>query len=91
MASYSNPNHALAVQAFFLVSVSVSSSGSAVAAGVGPFRGLFFKASSTCTIIGNNGNSLPLDNVPKNTFIWISGAYLSAIVSVSCTDVFAII
>ena len=91
MASNSNPNHAPVAQLFFLVSASVASEVSARAAGVGPFRGLFFKATSSCTIVGFNGSSLALDAVQPNTTIWIQGSYISALVSVSTTAVYGLL
>jgi hypothetical protein len=90
MPSWNNPNHAPVAKGFFLVSASVSSSASAIAAGVGPFRGLYFNATSSVTIVGQNGNSLRLDAVQPNAFIWIEGAFCSAISSVSASSVFGL-
>lgn len=77
--SINDPNYAPTVNAFAVVSVSVSSIVSARAAGVGPFRGIFAKTSCTFSITGINGNILPIDNLAKNTVLWIQGAYVSAI------------
>lgn len=74
-----NPNHSPIANSFFVVSVSVSSTASAIASGVGPFRGLFFKASSSVTIVGLTGESLIVDNVAKNVTLWIQGTHLSVI------------
>lgn len=67
---------------FFKVTVSVSSEASAVAAGVGPFAGIYIVASTSFTVISLSGNSMPVDNAAKNTTIWVSG-FLSIISSVS--------
>lgn len=75
-----NPNHAPIALEFFVVSVSVSSSVSAAAAGVGPFRGLFFKTSSSVSFI-QDGNEIILDNFVKNGTLWIQGGFVSAIVT----------
>jgi hypothetical protein len=64
---------------FFNITVSCSTVASARAAGVGPFAGLYFKVSSSVTIISPTGVSLVVDNVVKNTMLWISGNYLGAI------------
>ncbi len=90
MPSFTNPNHAVVAQDFFLVSVSVSSSASAIAAGVGPFRGLFVNATTSFTIAGPSGNSMRVDALQANTFLWVQGAFLSAIVSVSTTAIFGL-
>jgi len=74
---------------FFVVSVSVSTSTSAMAAGVGPFRGLFFKTTSSVTMVGFNGNSIVLDAVQKNAIIWIQGNHISVIAT--ATAVFGLI
>lgn len=79
MASLSNPNHAPVAQVFAVVSVSVSSQASAAAAGVGPFRGLFVITSASFTITGQNNNTIVIDNLAKNTTLWIEGAFISAI------------
>lgn len=84
---YSNRNHALSAGAFAVVSVSVSTTTSAAAAGVGPFRGLFFNTSSSVTITGNNGNTINLNDVPRNSFIWIEG--IASVIS-TATNVFAL-
>ena len=88
MASYFNRNHAQVVSLFAVVSVSVSTSTSAIAAGVGPFRGLFFRTTTSITITGNNGNTLLLSDVNANTFIWIEGAFCSLLAT--ATAVFAL-
>lgn len=83
------PNMANTGNVFAVVSVSVSTSTSAMAAGVGPFRAIFFKTSATISIIGVNGNTIDLDNYPKNTFFWCQGSFVSAIVT--ATSQFAIL
>lgn len=72
------PLYTPVINDFFVVSVSVSSSASAVAAGVGPFRGLFFKTSSSVTITMDD-KSIDIDNFIKNSTLWIQGSYLSVI------------
>ena len=84
-----NPHLPQVANAFFVVSVSVATTASAIAAGVGPFRGLFFKASSSVTLVGLTGESLVLDNVAKNATIWIQGTYVSAIST--ATAVYALV
>lgn len=79
MTSYTNPNHALAARMFAVVSVSVSTETSAKAAGVGPFRGLFVITSASFTITGQNNNTMVIDNLAKNTTLWIEGSFISAI------------
>lgn len=74
-----NPNLPPKGHLFFAVSVSVSSSGSAQAAGVGPFAGIFCVTSASFTITGNNGNTMAIDNAAKNAFIWMEGAFISII------------
>jgi hypothetical protein len=74
-----NPNYAPTVNQFQLVSASVATAASAAAAQVGPFRGLYFKTTSSVTIIGINGVSLALDAVQKNTMLWVQGDFISAI------------
>lgn len=74
-------------QQFFVVSVSVSTSASAVAAGIGPFRGLFFKTSSSVTI-SSDGNTIDIDNFAKNGILWIQGGFVAAIVT--ATNVYAL-
>ena len=74
---------------FAVVSVSVSTSTSAKAAGVGPFRGLFFKVSSSITIIGMNNEPLVLNAVLSNVTLWISGSHISVIAT--ATSVYALV
>lgn len=88
MPSFTNKLHAPVAQAFAVVSVSVSSQTSAAAAGVGPFRGLYIITSTTFTITGQNGLTMPLDNVAKNTFLWIEGSFISAIAT--ATSIYAL-
>lgn len=65
---------------FFNISVSVSTSASArVSAAFPAFRGLYFLSSTSLTVVGFNGQSLPLDNVAKNTTLWIQGSFVSVI------------
>jgi len=66
---------------FFDITTSVSTEASAVAAGVGPFAGLYIKTSTSLSITSFNGNTMVLDNIAKNTTIWVSGAFVSAIVT----------
>ena len=79
MAAVVPPNLPTKAHVFFVVSVSVSSSGSAAAAGVGPFAGIFAITSCSFTITGPNGNTVNIDNLGKNAFIWMEGAFISAI------------
>ena len=79
MTAVNKPTFAPTVNLFAVVSVSVSTAVSAAAAGVGPFRGIFCITSTSLTIVGVNGNSLPLDNIAKNTLLWIQGNFVSAI------------
>lgn len=74
-----NPNYAPIAFDFVSIGVSVSTSASAIAAQVGPFAGLFFKTSASLTIISLNNTSLAVDNVVKNTTLWIQGNYISAL------------
>lgn len=78
------PTHAPVAQQFFSVTVSVSSSASAIAAGVGPFRGLIFRTTGSC-VITQDGNNLILDaiNPTPNSYgiLWVQGSYLSVIAS----------
>lgn len=83
----SNPLHAPVAQQFFVVSASVATSASAIAAGLGPFRGLFFKTSSSVTI-SQDGNTIVVDDFPKNGILWIQGSFVSAIVT--ATNVYAL-
>lgn len=82
-----NPNHAPVAQQFFIVSVSVSTSASAIAAGVGPFRGLFFKTSTSVTI-SQDGNTIAVDDFPKNGILWIQGSFVAVIAT--ATNVYAV-
>lgn len=79
-----SPVNAPVINGFFVVSVSVSSSTSAALAGVGPFRGLFFKVSSSVTLVGINGNEIALNDVAKNVTLWMQGAYISVIATATC-------
>lgn len=84
-----DPKYAAKANDFFVVSVSVASRASAAAAGVGPFVGLFFRVSSSVTLISESGNSLILNDVARNTTLWIQGAYVSAIAT--ATAVYGVI
>lgn len=77
--SHGNPFQAPIGLDFAVVSVSVSTSVSAMAAGVGPFRGLFAITSCSFTVTGLNNNSMAIDNMAKNSTIWIQGAFISVI------------
>ena len=79
MSNISRPDYAPVANIFFGVTASVATSASAAAAGVGPFRGLFFITSSSVTIRGVNGNNISVDNVAKNTTLWIAGEFCTAI------------
>lgn len=70
-------NNAPVVNAFFPIEASVSSAASASAPS--GFRGLYIITSTTLNIVNENGNELPLDNIPKNTLLWIAGTHLSVI------------
>lgn len=85
--NFSNPNHAPVAQTFVLVSVSVLTSASAIAAGIGPFRGLFFRTSSSVTI-SQDGNEIIVDNFVKNGILWIQGSFVAAIAT--ATNVYAL-
>lgn len=86
MALPSDPNYSPKGNLFFPIAVSVSSEASAVAAGVGPFTGLYVKVSTSFTVIGINGISLQVNDQPRNPpILWIQGAYLSAINSSAAT------
>mgnify|MGYP001612910373 CR=1 FL=1 len=84
-----SPNFPPVVNDFFVVSVSVSSPTSAAAAGVGSFRGLYFRTSSSVSIVGLSGNSIDIDNFAKNSILWIQGAYVSVIAT--ATNVYGVI
>lgn len=80
---------------FAVVSVSVSSETSARAAGVGPFAGLFFRTTTSVTIVpvqasGVNSQAavLTVSDVAANTTLWIAGSYCSVLAT--ATAVFAI-
>jgi len=88
MATYP-VNNAGVINAYAVVSVSVSSSTSAALAGVGPFRGLFFRTSSSISMVGVNGNTIDLDNIAKNVTLWIQGNYVSVIAT--ATSVFMVV
>lgn len=77
-----NPNYAPVAMQWFQVTVSVSSSASAVAAGVGPFRGLFFPVTSS-TVISQDGLFMAVDAVQKNGMLWVQGSFLAIIASAS--------
>lgn len=78
MSNPANPLHAPIAQQFFVVSASVATSASAIAAGLGPFRGLFFKSSTSVTI-SQDGNEIIIDDFPKNGILWIQGSFVAAI------------
>jgi len=74
---------------FVVVSVSVSSEASARAAGVGPFAGLFFRTTTSVTIVSpDNRSSLLMSDVAANTTIWIAGNFCSLLAT--ATAVFAL-
>ncbi len=78
----SDPKYVDKVNQFFPITISVSSSASAIAAGVGPFVGLYLKVSSSFTIIGIDGTSLVVNDQPRTgtaPVLWVQGAYLGAI------------
>lgn len=88
MPSFTNKHLPPVALTFVVVSVSVSSQASAQAAGIGPFRGLYIITSTTFSINGQNGQILPMDNIAKNTFIWIEGSFIGAIVT--ATSIYAL-
>jgi len=60
-----------------LITVSVSTVASAsVPTG---YRGLFLITSCSMTIVTPGGTSVPLDNLAKNSFIWMEIAFVSVI------------
>jgi hypothetical protein len=83
-----NPNYAPTVNQFDPITVSVSSSASAeLAAGrAGPFRGILCIASSSLTIMGINDKPLILDDVTKNTVLWVQGKYVAALNASAATS-----
>lgn len=89
MTSFANRNHAAVALAFVVVSASCSTQASAQAAKIGPFRGLMVITSATFTITGHNGETLPIDNLAKNTVLWVEGAFISAIAT--ATSIYALI
>ena len=77
------PYYAPVANDFFAITASCATSASAIAAGVGPFAGIFFRTTTSLTVISFSGNSMKID-AEKNSFIWISGAYVSAIATATC-------
>ena len=71
-----------------VVSASVSTKASGIAAGIPPFRGLHFITTSSLTIVNPRGHIMVLDAVQKNTTLWIAGDFVSAIAT--ATAVFAL-
>jgi hypothetical protein len=94
MTSFANKYQAPVAVNLIVVSVSVSSQASAVAAGIGPFRGLLFKASaSTVSFVGNNGFNLTLTDpnpsgLASSAILWVEGSFVSAITT--ATAVYAV-
>lgn len=89
MTSYANRNHAPVAANFIVVSASCSTQASAQAAGIGPFRGLFAITSCSFTITGHNQQTLAIDNMAKNSTIWIEGSFISVIAT--ATSLYALI
>jgi hypothetical protein len=82
-------DYAPTVQDFFAISIAVNTVASARAAGVGPFAGLFFRSTSSVTVISPTGVSMVMDAVNKNTVLWISGNFVSVLATT--TNVFGVI
>lgn len=77
--SVNDPKYAPTVNTLQPIKVSVSTSASARAAGVGPFRGLFCIASTSYTMVGIKDVSVAIDSQPKNTVLWIQGSYVTVL------------
>lgn len=69
------PTAALAVN----VSAAVSSSASAAAAQLGPFRGLYINTSTSFTMVQIDNTSVSFNDVPKGTTLWLAGKYVNVL------------